>query len=112
MAVARHDKRILLRGIVERSDDIYAGPAVVICPMWCGSGLSIKLAEAVAHGKAVVASRLAAEGLNDGAGKAFLVADEPADMIDLVTGLLQNHERRLQLDVHRDRRHVSERSES
>jgi glycosyltransferase involved in cell wall biosynthesis len=98
MAVARHDKRIVMRGVVGRSDDIYAGPAVIICPMWCGSGLSIKLAEGLAHGKAVVASSLAAKGLEDGAGRAFLVAHTPAEIVGLIVGLLHNQQVRQQLE--------------
>ncbi len=98
VAAASDDNRVALRGVVERSADIYAGPAVVICPMWCGSGLKIKLVEALAHGKATVASPSAAEGLEDGAGTAFLLADRPAGFVDLVVGLVHDREHRRQLE--------------
>ncbi len=97
-AAAHHDRRIVLRGVVERLSDIYAGPAVIVCPMWCGSGLKIKLVEAIAHGKATVASPLAAEGLEDGAGKGFLMANKPADFVDIVAGLVHDREHRQQFE--------------
>ncbi len=98
VAAARRDERIVLRGIVRRLEDIYSEAAVAVCPIGFGSGLSIKLVEALAHGKAVVASPLASEGLEDGVGKAFWVADEPADFAGQVAELLQNNALRQQLE--------------
>lgn len=99
VSAAQADARLELRGIVGRTKEIYAGPAVIVCPMWCGSGLSIKLVEALAHGKATIASAHAAEGLEDGAGTAFLVADTPADFSGHVIQLLHDHNRRRQLEI-------------
>jgi glycosyltransferase involved in cell wall biosynthesis len=99
IARAQHDRRLVLRGIVPRLADIYAEPAVMICPMWFGSGLKIKMVEALAHGKAVVASPLAAEGLEDGAPTAFLLAEEPRDFAPAVLRLLGDEPLRRRFEV-------------
>ncbi|HTQ38351.1 MAG TPA: glycosyltransferase [Pirellulales bacterium] len=96
---ADQDRRIVLRGVVPRMEDMYCGPAVMVCPVWTGSGLKIKMVEALSHGKAVVASPIAAQGLEPGAGSAFLVAQEPADFITPVVQLLTDSRQRQQLEA-------------
>jgi glycosyltransferase involved in cell wall biosynthesis len=66
--------------------------------LWAGSGLKIKLVEALAHGKAIVATPLAAEGLEDGAHRAFLVAQRPSDLVHEISSLLANPSRREALE--------------
>ena len=94
VAAAARDERIVLRGIVPHVRDIYAGPAVVICPLAVGSGLKIKMVEALAHGKAVVGTPIAAQGLAGGINTAFLVAPRVADFVAPVVRLIRDaHER-------------------
>lgn len=89
VAAARSDRRIVIRGTIGDTAAIYRGPAAVVCPMWIGSGLKIKLVEALAHGKAVVASPVAAQGLEEGANRAFVLAKEPEDFVQPVVELLK-----------------------
>jgi glycosyltransferase involved in cell wall biosynthesis len=98
IAAARRDSRIVLRGIVSSSADMHAGPAVVVCPLWAGSGLKIKMVEALAHGKAIVASPVAVQGLSDGIGTAFELARDPADFIEPVVRLIGSATLRQQLE--------------
>ncbi|MDX1944601.1 MAG: glycosyltransferase family 4 protein, partial [Pirellulaceae bacterium] len=94
VAAAQQDDRIVLRGIVPQVKDIYAGPAVMICPMAVGSGLKIKMVEALAHGKAVVGTPIAAQGLAAGVNSAFQVAERPADFVGPIIRLLRNPQER------------------
>ncbi len=91
---AQRDSRLVLRGFAADVREFYAGPAVVICPLTIGSGLKIKLVEALAHGKAVVASAIAAQGLEEAAGAAFLLARDSADFTRQVLGLLESPAKR------------------
>jgi len=50
-------------GYVEDLSALYASTRVVCCPITHGSGTRLKLIEAGAHGRPMVATRLAAEGL-------------------------------------------------
>lgn len=93
---AQRDPRLVLRGIAADVREFYAGPAVVICPLTIGSGLKIKLVEALAHGKAVVASPIAAQGLEEAAGHAFQLARDADDFTRRVLRLLESPAERQQ----------------
>jgi glycosyltransferase involved in cell wall biosynthesis len=88
--------RITLVGKFERSEDVYDGPAAMICPLWAGSGLKIKMVEALAHGKATVGTPVAAQGLTDGANRAFVLARTAQDFVAPLVQFLEDaaHRRR------------------
>ncbi len=90
---------IVLRGIVPQVADIYNGPAVSICPLWAGSGLKIKMVEAMAHGKAIVTTPVGSEGLEDGIDRAFVMAPTPRDFIEPVVRAICQPNYRLPFEV-------------
>jgi glycosyltransferase involved in cell wall biosynthesis len=96
--MARADSRIVLRGVVGDVRQIYAGPAVMICPLWMGSGLKIKMVEALAHGKAVVGTPVAAQGLEDGIDDAFRLVHRAAEFAEPVVELLDSAAHRESLE--------------
>lgn len=67
---------------------------LVVVPLRMGSGTRIKILEACAAGKAVVSTRVGAEGLSLRDGEAIVLADEPAEFAARVLELLQNPARR------------------
>lgn len=73
----QRDARIVLRGIVPSLEDIYRDIDIAVNPVRCGAGLKIKSVEALASGLPLVTTTEGMRGLEDGAGDAFLVADEP-----------------------------------
>lgn len=54
---------LLRTGFVESLQSAYAGASVVIVPLLAGSGLKIKLVEALAHGRAVVTTSTGLQGV-------------------------------------------------
>ena len=62
-------------GEVDDLADAYKVADIVINPLTIGTGLKIKMIEALGYGKAVISTSTGAEGLEDGLDKAFLVAD-------------------------------------
>jgi succinoglycan biosynthesis protein ExoO len=88
--------RIVLLGRYDRPDEVYDGPAAVICPLWAGSGLKIKVVEALAFGKATVATPIAAQGLADAVNRAFVLAETPRDFISPLVRMIEdaNYRRR------------------
>jgi glycosyltransferase involved in cell wall biosynthesis len=68
--------------------------AVVAVPIRRGGGMRIKVMEALAAGKAIVATPLALEGLNVTDGKHVVVAETTAEFADALTGLLSDPTRR------------------
>lgn len=62
---------------------------VVIVPLLHGSGTRLKILEAFAMGKAVVSTRIGAQGIDATDGREILLADEPRDFAERVTKLLE-----------------------
>jgi succinoglycan biosynthesis protein ExoO len=54
---------------------LYANSRAVIAPLHEGTGLKIKVVEALGFGRALVATPFAARGVEDGANTAFAVAN-------------------------------------
>lgn len=71
--------------------------SVFVCPMRKGAGIKNKLLQAWAMAKPVVATSVAAAGLNARRGDNILVADEPAEFAAKVTALLRSPEMRVSL---------------
>lgn len=72
--------------------------AVYVVPLRIGGGTRIKIFEALAMGKAVVSTRLGAEGLPLVSGEHFVAADEPEDFARAVVELIRRPERRRALE--------------
>ncbi len=71
--------------------------SIVVVPLRLGSGTRIKILEACACGRAVVSTRIGAEGLDLRDGKDFVMADTPEDMVTSIIGLLRDPDRRAAL---------------
>lgn len=88
---------VLLRGFVESLDAVYEEAAVVIVPLLRGSGVKIKLMEALAHGKACVATPIGVEGVPALEG-CVCVAGVAGEFAAHVVRLLSNAEARRSLE--------------
>ncbi|MCK4316438.1 MAG: glycosyltransferase [Anaerolineae bacterium] len=93
----REDPVVKLTGWVEDTRPYIAQAAVYVAPLRMGGGTRLKLLEAMAMGKAVVATRLGAEGYPVTDGRELLLADTPADFAAVVVALLRAPERRAEL---------------
>jgi glycosyltransferase involved in cell wall biosynthesis len=85
-----------------------AEAAVYVVPLRVGGGTRLKIFEALAMAKAVVATRVGAEGLPIVSGQHFLQADSPVDFARAVVTLLRDPGRRQALGI-AGRRLVEER---
>jgi glycosyltransferase involved in cell wall biosynthesis len=81
---APRDDRVIAHGFVPRIDDIYASCDFVMCPIRAGSGVSIKLAEALYHGVPVLATPFASRGIDLDAGAARVLLDEPSQWVEFL----------------------------
>jgi glycosyltransferase involved in cell wall biosynthesis len=85
---------IRVTGTVSDVRPFVAEAAVYIVPLRVGGGTRLKIFEALAMGKAVVSTRVGAEGLPIVPGQHFLQADSPADFAQAVVTLLKDPDRR------------------
>lgn len=67
---------ITLTGPSETMDEVYASSQVIICPIRHGTGMKIKMIEAMAYGKAIVATGKAGEGIATDLGLEFVDTSE------------------------------------
>jgi glycosyltransferase involved in cell wall biosynthesis len=73
--------------------------AVVVAPIRIGGSMRMKVLEALAAGKALVATPRAAEGVAAIPGDQFVLAATEDELVDALTGLLLDRERRRTLGV-------------
>jgi succinoglycan biosynthesis protein ExoO len=88
--VGRAPGGVQLLGLVDNLTSLYAECGLLISPLRAGSGLKIKLIEALAHGKAVVATAVTLQGVADTLRDCVRVADEPNQFADAVLELACN----------------------
>jgi hypothetical protein len=88
---------VRLRGRVNDLAPYYEAADVCVVPLLAGSGMKIKLVEAMAHESACVSTTAGMQGLEEGADAAFLHADGPQDFARAVVLLMTNAATRDQL---------------
>ena len=95
-AAARQGMDVL--GPVDSVAAEYARAEVVVVPLLVGSGLKIKLVEALAYGRATVSTTTGIQGLEAWAEEAVAVADTAAEFAGAVVRLLTDDGRRAEAE--------------
>jgi glycosyltransferase involved in cell wall biosynthesis len=85
---------VSLLGRVEDLKPEYSAAEVCLVPLLAGSGLKIKLVEAMSYGRACVSTSIGIQGLPEILGKTTLVADTADDFANCVYRLLTDSHRR------------------
>jgi sugar transferase (PEP-CTERM/EpsH1 system associated) len=67
---------------------------LVVVPLRVGGGTRLKILEALAMGKAVVSTRVGAEGIDTSEGEGIVHADDPTEFANQVVALLDNPHKR------------------
>jgi glycosyltransferase involved in cell wall biosynthesis len=83
---------------IPNGKQFYQQHQVMIVPLWSGSGLRIKIIEGMSYGKAIVSTRIGAEGINYKDGENILIADTPANFSKSVIELLTDDNKRKMLE--------------
>lgn len=96
-ALAAPPPGVAMLGVVDDLAPFYAEAGVVISPLYTGSGLKIKLIEALAAGKAVVGTTITAQGVEDVVADAMVIADTPQAFADAIADLAEDRGRRAAL---------------
>jgi Glycosyl transferases group 1 len=76
----------------------YGRAAAVVCPIAVGSGVKIKVLEALRFGKATVVTPVAVEGLPQSSPEPWICAESLPECADAVLGLLLDRPRRAELE--------------
>jgi glycosyltransferase involved in cell wall biosynthesis len=95
--LALASRRVSVHGSVPDVTPYMDRAAVVVAPIRIGGGMRLKVLEALAAGKALVATRRAAEGVEAQPGEDLLVADDEEEIVEALVQLLLDPPRRRQL---------------
>lgn len=90
-------KTVHVTGRVPEVEPYLRQAAVVVAPLRVGGGTRIKILEAMAHRRPVVATSIGAEGLDVESGRDLLIADSPSRFAEACVLLLRDREMRLKL---------------
>ena len=86
--LSRGGSGVEILGMVDDVNPHIDRAAVVVVPLRIGGGTRLKIVEAMAKGKAVVSTRLGAEGIDAVDGEHLLLADTPQEIADKVAQVL------------------------
>jgi glycosyltransferase involved in cell wall biosynthesis len=75
-------------GFVADEEQVYRDSDILINPVRCGAGLKIKNVEALAHGLPLVTTTHGATGMEDGAARCFLQADDAGAFASAIRRLI------------------------
>jgi glycosyltransferase involved in cell wall biosynthesis len=91
--------KVVKKGFVADLDMEYAQAQIVLVPLLGGTGLKIKLVEAIGHGKAIITTRAGAQGVESLEGRAFVIAESAEEFARAVLEISENEEKRLALEL-------------
>jgi len=77
-------------GFVEDLEALYRRSRIVCCPIFAGGGTRVKIIEAAAYGKPIVANAIAIEGINLKNGREFIQCEIPKQFAEACLKLLKD----------------------
>jgi len=88
---------VVIMGEVDDARSFILSKSVSICPLFAGSGMRVKIVEAMALGRAVISTTIGAESLMYTQGVDLLIADEPGLFASHIVHVLMNKSLRVSL---------------
>ncbi|MFP5108565.1 glycosyltransferase [Neobacillus sp. C211] len=88
--IGKNDKSVIVTGKVESMKPYWEMATFVVCPLFHGSGTSLKVLESWASGKVVVATSKALRGLEYISGKHVIESNTPEEFLESIDWLLKN----------------------
>lgn len=93
----RADSGVTVHGYVDDLQPLFEGATVFVVPLLAGSGMRVKIIDAMARGVPVVSTTIGMEGLDLVPGEHLLVADTPAEFADAALRLAHSPELRCRI---------------
>lgn len=88
---------VMVVGEVEDAFEFMRSKSVMIVPLFSGSGIRIKIIEGMAAERAIVSTKIGAEGINITPGKNILIADSAKDYVDAIKLLVSDKDKCINL---------------
>lgn len=91
------DRSVTVTGYVDDIRQASINAAVFVVPLRVGSGMRVKILDAMAMGLPVISTSIGCEGISVHPGKDIVVADGPAEFAGAVVHLLENPSERARI---------------
>lgn len=86
------DEQTLIDGEIPNAIEYMKSNAIMVVPLFSGSGIRIKIIEGMLAGCAIITTTIGAEGINYSNGEHLLIADDKQEFIACIDMLVQNKE--------------------
>jgi len=83
-------RNIVLEGEIENADDFFKSKAIMIVPLFSGSGMRVKIIEGMTLGKTIVSTSVGAEGIEYENNSNILIADTKKEYFQSVCKLIED----------------------
>ena len=80
----RHDENVVIAGEVPDANEFILSHDLMIVPLLSGSGIRIKIVEAMALGRVVITTSVGAEGMDIEDGKHLFIANTPEEFLNII----------------------------
>ena len=87
---------VIVKGFVQNLDDFYLNEGILLCPIRLGSGIRIKVLEAMSKGVPLISSSKGMEGIHS-PKDCCIITDDPHDFAQQAITLSTNSDQRKQL---------------
>lgn len=85
----RKEKNVIVVGAVPDANEFMMDHDIMVVPLLSGSGIRIKIVEAMALGRVVITTSIGAEGLDVQDGKHLFIANTPEEFVSVVNKCVQ-----------------------
>ena len=93
------EKQTTIHGMVEDAHAFLRQYEIMVVPLLSGSGMRLKVVEAMALSKCIVTTSIGIEGIKCESGREAMIADEPKEMAEKILLLLENEDLRTKMSV-------------
>lgn len=81
---------VVVVGEVEDASAFMHSKAILIVPLFSGSGIRIKIIEGMANGKTIISTSVGAEGIHYTPGVNIFIADTPEEFVRSISSCIEN----------------------
>ena len=78
-------RSVIVLGEVDDAREFLASKAIMIVPLFSGSGIRVKIIEGMAAGKTIISTAIGAEGIACSHRENILVADAPCEFFEMIS---------------------------
>ena len=89
----RAEPGLFIQGEVDDASKFTSQHKVLLVPLFIGSGMRVKIIQAMAQGKCIICTKLAAQGIPCTHGKDILIAETKKEFVDAMNYCIQHPEK-------------------